>query len=309
MAETTFRGKITKPVTSRENTLYVLFFCFCFRFCLFLFLFFILELFLASKPCQVMQDDWIKCHMNLYQVMKVCLKAHLHPRVIAIVCFYFESLYCLNAWSDWLNAEKLFEKGAISSCSRQLQTTNFTNIHRNVTEYIQNNTRKLYNDKQGTYLHRRIKIYVQDPIVMKKGDDNRSLKFFESFVLHEIQICRTRGAMYFGWMWAFKTNEFHWWIPESRMHRSVSWGWGRRYHARQRRHKERHKFAYLTMKNNSFACFAQAIFISVHFADAIVLSTKWNDLFWSCGDAVGIPWRMLILSSYLWRSCSNLLPG
>ena len=106
-----------------------------------------------------------------------------------------------------------------------------------------------------------------------------------------------------------KTSEFHWWIPEGRMHRNCSWGRGRPYHARQRRHKERHKFAYLTMKNNSFACFAQAIFISVHFADAIVLSTKWNDLSWSCGDAVGIPWRMLILSSYLWTSCSNLLPG
>ena len=42
----------------------------------------------------------------------------------------------------------------------------------------------------------------------------------------------------------------------------------------QRRHKEHHKFAYLTMKNNSFARFAHAIFISVHFADVIVLSTK-----------------------------------
>ena len=49
-------------------------------------------------------------------------------------------------------------------------------------------------------------MYVQDPIVMKK-DDNRSGKFFESFVSHEIQICRARGAMYFGWMWAFKKRE------------------------------------------------------------------------------------------------------
>ena len=31
---------------------------------------------------------------------------------------------------------------------------------------------------RGKYLHRRIKIYVQDPIVMKK-DDNRSKKFFQ----------------------------------------------------------------------------------------------------------------------------------
>ena len=42
------------------------------------------------------------------------------------------------------------------------------------TEYTQNNTGKLKNDKQGTYLHRRIKIYVMALIVMKKDDDNRS---------------------------------------------------------------------------------------------------------------------------------------
>ena len=30
------------------------------------------------------------------------------------------------------------------------------------------------NVEQGTYLHKRIKISVQDPIVMKKDDDNRS---------------------------------------------------------------------------------------------------------------------------------------
>ena len=30
------------------------------------------------------------------------------------------------------------------------------------------------------------------------------LKSFESFVSHEIQICRARSAMHFGWMWAFK---------------------------------------------------------------------------------------------------------
>ena len=53
------------------------------------------------------------------------LKAHLHPRIIAVVYFYFESLYCLNAWSDWLNALK----AAISSSTCQLQTMNFINIH------------------------------------------------------------------------------------------------------------------------------------------------------------------------------------
>ena len=61
-------------------------------------------------------------------------KAHLHPRVIAVVCFYFDSLYCLNAWSDWLNALKLFEKAAISSRTLQLQTTIFIYIHRIYTK-------------------------------------------------------------------------------------------------------------------------------------------------------------------------------
>ena len=37
--------------------------------------------------------------------------------------------------------------------------------------------------------------------------------------------------------------------------------------------KERHKFAYLTMKNNSFARFARAFFIFGNFADVLVLST------------------------------------
>ena len=71
------------------------------------------------------------------------LKAHLHPSVIAVVCFYFVSLYCLNAWIDWLNALKLFEKGAISSCTRQLQTTNFANIHRIHSKWGLSNTPKL----------------------------------------------------------------------------------------------------------------------------------------------------------------------
>ena len=38
--------------------------------------------------------------------------------------------------------------------------------------------------------------HVQDPIVVKK-DDNRSLKFFESFVSHEIQICTSAGRNVF----------------------------------------------------------------------------------------------------------------
>ena len=41
---------------------------------------------------------------------------------------------------------------------------------------------------------------------------------------------------------------------------------------RRRRQQERHKFAYLTMKNNGFARFARAVFIFAHFADVLVLS-------------------------------------
>ena len=44
---------------------------------------------------------------------------------------------------------------------------------------------------------------------------------------------------------------------------------------------ERHKFAYLTMKNGSFARFARTVFIFVHFIAVLVLSTTWNDLFWA----------------------------
>ena len=43
---------------------------------------------------------------------------------------------------------------------------------------------------------------------------------------------------------------------------------------RRQQELERHKFAYLTMKNSSFACFARAVFIFGHLADVLVLSTK-----------------------------------
>ena len=43
---------------------------------------------------------------------------------------------------------------------------------------------------------------------------------------------------------------------------------------RRRRQEERHKFAYLKVKNNRFARFARAFFIFGHFADVLVLSTK-----------------------------------
>ena len=42
---------------------------------------------------------------------------------------------------------------------------------------------------------------------------------------------------------------------------------------RRRRQPERHKFAYLTMKNSTFARFACAFFIYGHLADVLDLST------------------------------------
>ena len=51
------------------------------------------------------------CYYHLKSGTITLLKAHLHPRLIAVVCFCFESLYCPNAWSHWLNGLKLFEKG------------------------------------------------------------------------------------------------------------------------------------------------------------------------------------------------------
>ena len=42
---------------------------------------------------------------------------------------------------------------------------------------------------------------------------------------------------------------------------------------RRRRQPERHKFAYLTMKNSTFARFARAFFICGHLADVLDLST------------------------------------
>ena len=42
---------------------------------------------------------------------------------------------------------------------------------------------------------------------------------------------------------------------------------------RRRRQQERHNFAYLTMKNSTFAHFARAFFIFGHLADVLDLST------------------------------------
>ena len=61
----------------------------------------------------------------------------------------------------------------------------------------------------------------------------------------------------------------------------------------RRPQQKRHKFAYLTMKNNSFARFARAFLIFVHFADVLVLSASWNDLFCGCVDDLSIRWQSL----------------
>ena len=61
---------------------------------------------------------------------------------------------------------------------------------------------------------------------------------------------------------------------------------------RRRRQQKPHKFAYLTMKNRTFARFARAFFIFWHFEDVLVLSTTWNDLFCSCVDDMSIWWQM-----------------
>ena len=42
---------------------------------------------------------------------------------------------------------------------------------------------------------------------------------------------------------------------------------------RRRRQQERHKFAYLTVKNNNFPRFARALFIFARLVDVLVLST------------------------------------
>ena len=60
----------------------------------------------------------------------------------------------------------------------------------------------------------------------------------------------------------------------------------------RRRKQERHKFTYLTVKNNRFARFARAFFIFGHSADVLVPSTTWNDLFCSCEDDVSTRWQM-----------------
>ena len=60
------------------------------------------------------------------------------------------------------------------------------------------------------------------------------------------------------------------------------------------------------MKTNSYACFAHAFFIFVHFANVLVLSKTQNDLFCSCVDDMSM---CSILSSNLRSAVSNLIQG
>ena len=81
---------------------------------------------------------------------------------------------------------------------------------------------------------------------------------------------------------------------------------------RQRRQQEGHKFAYLTIKNNSFARFARAFFIFSHFADVLVRSTTWNDLFCSCVDDLSIWWQkfnFVFLSLKAWFQFNSRIVG
>ena len=65
------------------------------------------------------------------------------------------------------------------------------------------------------------------------------------------------------------------------------------------------------MKNKSFARFARAFFIFRHFADVLVLSTTWNDLFCSCVDDVSIWLQMFSFCTLISEAAagSNLISG
>lgn len=64
------------------------------------------------------------------------------------------------------------------------------------------------------------------------------------------------------------------------------------------------------MKKSSFARFARAIIIFVHFTPVLVLSTAWNDPFCSYADDVSIwIYKFSIFSCHLQTADSNLIPG
>ena len=69
--------------------------------------------------------------------------------------------------------------------------------------------------------------------------------------------------------------------------KALSWG------TQLERRRQRRKFVYLMMKNISFARFARAFFIFVHFTAILVPSTTWNDLFCRWVDDVST-WRQML---------------
>ena len=78
---------------------------------------------------------------------------------------------------------------------------------------------------------------------------------------------------------------------------------------RRRRQQESHKFAYLIVKNNSFARFARAVFIF----DISLMFSFFLRREMTCFAVVWTTWpyddKCSILSSYLRSTGSNLIPG
>ena len=77
---------------------------------------------------------------------------------------------------------------------------------------------------------------------------------------------------------------------------------------RRRMQQERHKFAYLIVKNNCFARFARAVFIFDISLFSFFLRREVT--------CFAVVWttrpyddKCSILSSYLWSAGSNLIPG
>ena len=77
---------------------------------------------------------------------------------------------------------------------------------------------------------------------------------------------------------------------------------------RRRRRQERHKYPYLTIKNFSYACLANFLYLNISFT-LLVLSMAWNQLFCICMDDVSTLdkfWIFIVLSP---NADSNLISG
>lgn len=69
------------------------------------------------------------------------------------------------------------------------------------------------------------------------------------------------------------------------------------------------EFAYLTMKTSSFARFARAFSIFVHFALVRVSSTSWNDLFYNSVEVVSTWTKNVQFFANLLTADANLIKG